>query len=691
MKRVAIDVGGTFTDVLVLDEAGAIRGFKCATTPGDPSIGLINGLAQAAKGYARPLNEFAADIELLLHGTTLATNALLTGRGARVGMLTTENFRDVTELRKGFKNIRTSMYNVFVPPYAPLVPRYRRLGVKERTLYTGKVEIPLDEAETRKTLRELKADGVDSLAICFLHSYVNPANEQAAVRLAREELSGAHIVASHEILPVWGEFERFSTTIVSASLGLIVGGYLGTLERRLKDIRFGGTLLLVQSDGLVQTALESRRRAVYLLSSGPAAAPSAAGHWGRALNQENLISIDMGGTSLDVCMIRKGVIPTTTESWVGEERVGIKMVEVHSIGAGGGSLGWIDPLGLLRVGPKSAGAEPGPACYDRGGTEPAVTDADLLLGYVPHDYFLGGEIVLKPELAGAAMEKIGSQLNMDAAQAAQAMFTTVNSMMADQIRELSTKRGHDVRDFTLVGGGGAGPVHAAAIADLVGIPKVLIPRFSGLFSAFGMFAMDIGRSYIRSHVRRWKAVELDPVNRLFEEMEQEGKRAFAELGALAAGINTRIKVARSADLRYQGQFHEIEVPLEGYPVSAEVLAQAAAQFHRRHKELYNFADANRPLEFLGCRTTVTAARAPFSTPPIAVGGKDASQAIKRRRRCLFDGKAVETPCYASDRLAAGNVIDGPAVIEEATTTVLVHQSWRCTVDTVGNYLLEKQA
>lgn len=687
MKRVAIDVGGTFTDVLVLDEGGGIRGFKAATTPSDPSIGVINGMTEAARGFGQPLRDFASEVELLIHGTTLATNALLTGRGAKVGMLTTKNFRDVTELRKGFKNVRTSMYNVFVPPYRPLVPRYLRLGVEERTLYTGELEVPLDEAAARRALQELKTQGVDSLAICFLHSYVNPANEQAAARLSQEVLNGAHIVASHEILPTCGEFERFSTTIVSASIGSIVDKYLSTLERRLHEVDFRGALLLVQSDGLVQSAEESRRRAVYLISSGPAAAPSAATHWGRVLNTQDLISIDMGGTSLDVCLIRKGNIPTTTESWVGEERVAIKMVEVHSIGAGGGSIGWIDQLGLLRVGPMSAGAEPGPACYGRGGTDPTVTDADLVLGYIPHDYFLGGEISLQPELARAAMEKIGAHLNLDVTQTAHAVFATVNSIMADQIREISTKRGHDVRDFTLVGAGGAGPVHAAAIADLVGIPMILIPRFSGLFSAFGMFAMDIGRSYVRSHVRRWKSVELDTVNRLFAEMEQEGRTAFAGLGALA----DRIRVARSADLRYLGQFHEIEVPLEGYPVTAAVLSQAAALFHQRHNEIYGFSDQARALEFLACRTTVTALRAEFSTPAIPAGSEDTSKAIKRRRRCFFDGEFVETPCFAAERLAGGNVINGPAVVEEATTTVLVPRSYRCRIDSVGNYILEKRA
>lgn len=686
MRRVAVDVGGTFTDVLVLDEDGGVREFKVPTTPDDPSVGVSEGLEKAARGLGVPPERFAADVELIIHGTTLATNALLTGRGARVGMLTTENFRDIIEIRRGFKNIRTSMYNVFVPPYRPLVPRYLRLGVPERSLYTGEIEKPLDEAATFRALGQLRAEGVQAAAICFLHSYANPANERAAAQLAHQVLDGAYVVASHDILPVWREFERFSTTVVSAYIGPVVDGYLDTLERRLAETGFGGSLFLVQSDGLVQSPAESRRRAVYLISSGPAAAPGAAAHWGRTIGAQDLISMDMGGTSFDVCLLQGGEIPTTTETWVGEERVAIKMVDIHSLGAGGGSIAWIDSLGLLRVGPQSAGAQPGPACYGRGGTEPTVTDADLILGYVPSDYFLAGELSLDVRRARSAIARVADLLGMDVTAAAHAIFTTVNSSMADQIREISTKRGHDVRDFTLIGAGGAGPVHAAAIAELVGIPRVVIPRFSALFSAFGMFAMDIGRSYARSHVRRWPAVELDTVNGLCAEMEREGRQAFAPLGIPADDV----QVARSADLRYLGQFHEIEISLRGYPVTQEVLEQARADFHRRHQDLYGFSHSTRGLEFLGCRTTVTALRAPLGVPPVASGPADPSLAFKRSRRAFFGEAYVDTPCYNGERLQAGNRLGGPAIIEEAATTVIVPPGFVCTVDPYRNYILEAE-
>ncbi|MDP2601198.1 MAG: hydantoinase/oxoprolinase family protein, partial [Deltaproteobacteria bacterium] len=439
MTRVAIDVGGTFTDCLVLDQQGRLREFKALTTPQDPSRGLMECLEKAARAEQKSLPEFARTLEYIIHGTTLATNALLTGRGAKIAMLTTEGFRDEVEIRRGFKNIRTSMYNLQVPPYKPIVPRYLRLPVRERMLYTGEVETPVDVSSARAAVEKCRNEDVQSIAICFLHSYANPENERKAAEICRETFDGkVYITTSHEILPVWQEYERFSTTLVSASIGPIVSDYLLSLEQRLADIGFKGSLLMVRADGLVQSATHSRRQAVSLINSGPAAAPSAALFFAGPSGQQDLISIDMGGTSLDVCMIRRGEIPTTTESWIGDERVAIKMVDLHSIGAGGGSLAWIDSLGLLRVGPQSAGADPGPACYGRGGDRPTVTDADVLLGYLPTDYFLGGEIALDAERSRKAIQTVGAPLGLTEIETAQAIYQSVNSLMADQVIELST-------------------------------------------------------------------------------------------------------------------------------------------------------------------------------------------------------------------------------------------------------------
>ncbi|MEK7229669.1 MAG: hydantoinase/oxoprolinase family protein, partial [Candidatus Binatota bacterium] len=395
--------------------------------------------------------------------------------------------------------------------------------------------------------------------------------------------------------------------------------------------------------------------------------------------------IDMGGTSLDVCLIREGEIPTTTESWVGEERVAVKMVDIHSAGAGGGSIAWIDSLGLLRVGPHSAGAEPGPACYSKGGKNPTVTDADLLLGYVPADFFLGGEIQLSPERAEEAVKQVAHPLGMTVAQAAQAIFTTVNSFMADQITEVSTKRGYDIRDFALVGGGGAGPVHAAAIAELLSIPTVVIPSIAAAYSAFGMFAMDIGRNFARSYICGAKRIDSERVKQLYQEMEAEALEGFRSNGIPPE----QVVFSRTADMRYVGQFHEVEVELSGANLTASQLEDTLTKFHERHEELYTFSMLWKSVEFLTFRLRATAARAPFRLREIGRVGPDSAIGLKRRRSCWFDGREVDTPVYDGTQLLAGCRFHGPAIIEETTTTVVIPASFLCTVDQWKNYLLTR--
>jgi len=685
MYRVCIDVGGTFTDGLVLDERGNLQQFKSATTPQDPSVGFLACLEKAAGAFHQSLSSFLADVDLLIHGTTLATNTLINESGAKTGMITTKDFRDIIEIRRGYKNIRTSMYNVFVPPYKPLVPRHSRLEVEERTVHSGEILTPLNEAQVPQAISKLKEKGVQSVAICFLHSYANPRNEQRATEIAKALFDGAYITASHEILPVWREFERFSTTVVSAYVGPVVERYLRALEKRLKDSGFRGSLLLMLSSGLVETVEHCIPRAVFLIGSGPAAAPSGALYLGRALDQQNLLSIDMGGTSFDVCMIRHGQIPTSTESWVGDERVAIKMVDIHSAGAGGGSIAWVDSLGLLRVGPHSAGAEPGPACYGKGGEAPTVTDADLLLGYVPADFFLGGEIPLNVERATQAVMKVADPLNMSVSQAAQAIFTTVNSFMADQISEVSTKRGYDIRDFALVVGGGAGPVHAATIADQLGIPTVVIPTVAATYSAFGMFAMDIGRDYARSYISRADRIDLDRVTRLYEEMEQEALEASRSMHVPSG----QVVFTRSADTRYIGQFHEVEVEMARGKLGPGDIETALQSFHQKHEELYTFNMHWKGVEFLTFRLKAVAPKAPFHLRQIGQGGRDASAALKRRRSCWFNGREMDTPVYDGDKLLAGNLIQGPAIIEESTT--VIPETFSCSVDERKNYVLTRRS
>jgi N-methylhydantoinase A len=636
------------------------------------------------------LPEFMSNVRLLIaHGTTLSTNALLTGRIAKVGLLTTDGFRDTLEIRRGFKNIHTSRFNVFVPPYKPLVPRKLRLTVEERTLYTGEILTPLKEADVYAAIGKFKEANVEAVAICFLHSYINPTNEKRALEICRRELGGVYLTVSHEVLPVYREYERFSTTAVSAAVGPITAGYLSALREKLREIGFKGTLYMVSGGGLVQSVDESARRAASLINSGPAAAPSGAIRLGQIVGCKNLFSVDMGGTSYDVCLIGDGEIPTTDYNWVGDERVAMKMVDVPSVGAGGGSLAWIDTLGLLRVGPQSAGADPGPACYGRGGTQPAVTDADLILGYVPADYFLGGEIVLNRELAETALRSVAEPLGIDLATAAMTIFKTVNSLMADKMTEISTKRGYDIRDFALVVGGGAGPVHGAYVADLLEIPTVIIPRYAATYSAFGMLNMAVGKNFARSLLMRKSFLDLDRVNRLFEEMEVEAQEVLREIGIAAE--NTVLR--RSIDIRYVGQFHEVEVTdIPQGTLGAQEIDQIIQSFHRRHKDLFTFDMAKREVELLNVLLKATVRHEPLKLAEIPAASTALEKLLKRRRPMLWNlSKGYqETAVFDGDRLGAGHRIEGPAIIEEAATTVVIPPNYVCAVDKIKNYILSRR-
>ncbi|MBI2999912.1 MAG: hydantoinase/oxoprolinase family protein [Deltaproteobacteria bacterium] len=690
MIKIAIDVGGTFTDCLVLDATGEIREFKSPTTPNDPTIGLTRVLEKAASDFRQDLPLFLSKVGVMIaHGTTLSTNALLTGKVAKVGLLATEGFRDTLEMRRGYKNIRTSRFNLFVPPYRPLVPRYLRLGVRERIRDTGEILTPLHEDDVYAAIAQFKDEKVEAVAVCFLHSYINPTHEERAAQICRQGLNGVYVTASHEVLPVYREYERFSTAVVSAAVGPITEKYLRSLTNQMQELGFRGTLYMVGGGGLVQSVEESIRCAVSLIGSGPAAAPAGAIRLGQCVGTQNLFSVDMGGTSFDVCLVRDGVIPSTDFNWVGDERIALKMVDVPSVGAGGGSIAWVDSLGLLQVGPQSAGADPGPACYGKGGSQPTVTDADLILGFVPADYFLAGEIPLQTKLAEAAIRSVGERLGLGVPATAQTMFTTVNAVMADKMTEISTKRGYDVRDFVLVVGGGAGPVHGAHLAQLLDIPKVVVPRYAATYSAFGMLNMELGRDFARSVISRRKLLDLERLNGFFADIEGEARQVLGEIGISPRDVVLR----RSLEMRYLGQFHEVEVtevPLG--KIGPNDLEEIVAAFHRRHRDLFTFDMPERDVEFLNARLKATARQEPLKLGEIARTTGKASQALKRRRPILWNLARgyEETPIYDGAKLCAGHIVAGPGVIEEPTTTVVIPASFVCRVDDFRNYILTRE-
>ncbi len=686
VKQVTIDVGGTFTDCLCLDESGTLHRFKASTTPSDPTKGFLAAVSKAAAHFGKSLADFLGDVERIVHGTTLGTNALITRRGAKVGMITTEGFRDVIEMRRGIKNLHGSIFDQFVEPYEPLVPRYLRLPVEERIRYTGDVITPLNEKQVRHAARALVDAGCDAIAICLLSSYVNPAHERRAKEIVKEVVPKAYITTSHEILPVWREFERFSTTVISAYIGPIISNYINELVHQLSENGFAGSLMMMQANALMQTPDHCIERAVYLLDSGPAAAPSGALAVVGDQGNTNVLSVDMGGTSFDICMLKNGVIPTTTESWVGEDRVAINMVDLVTIGAGGGSIAWIDSLGLLRVGPQSAGADPGPAAYGKG-KHATVTDANLVLGYVPADYFLGGEMTVDVERSRQAIAAIGSPLGMSVEQAALAIWTTVNANMVNAIHEMCTKKGHDIRTFTLVAGGGAGGAHVAGIAKRLSLPMVVVPRVAALMSAFGMYNLDLGLEFARSRFLDRSQVDLRELQALLKDMRSEAETAFTRLG-----INSsELSYFPTVEMRYAGQFTDLDVELPGMEITEHSVEQLVQNFHAKHLQLFTYNLPWLGVEFLTFRLRVTAPRRMVERPRVATGAGSAANSHRGARRVLFNDGARETQVYDWDGLRPGEVVPGPAVIVDRTTSVLVLPDFICTVDPFDSLILRPSA
>lgn len=688
MYKVCIDIGGTFTDCVVLDESGDLFQCKANTTPQDLSIGLMNSFEKAAVRYGLTVEEFLGQTQTIVHGTTVALNALLQRAGVKTALIGTKGFRDISEMRMGLRNINTSMYNMFIPPVDPIVPRRHRYTVEERTKYNGEILTKLNEDELREVISAIKKEDIEAVAICFLHSYINPENERRAAEICRQEFGDdIYVCASSDIIQIVGEFERESTAILNAYVGPIVSRYFSNINAKLKERNFNGQLLIMQADAMVQFVSEAVKKPVCLLNSGPASGPSGALFVGEQVGRKNIITIDMGGTSLDIGFVKDGQINLSRRRWVGDEMVAVKMVDIATLGTGGGSLSWFDSLDMLRVGPKSAGADPGPVCYGKGGTQVALTDADLVLGYVPSDYFLGGSIPLDYELAKEALGKVGEKLNTSAEQAAQTVFSIANGNMADAISLVTTKSGHDVRDFSLFALGGAGATHAAFLAESLGIPEVIVSPFASAFCAWSMFTLDIGREYLRPCVTPAKTADVNVINRLYQEMTDDALREFAAFGVSPDDL----EFERTMEFRYKAQFHDVEVG--GIPnkvLSAEDFNDVVEMFHKRYEELHMYSLSFYEAELRGLGLTVKVKKKESITvKEIEAGTTDASAAWKRQRECLFNGKRVMTPVYDSEKLKANNVITGPAIIEVPTTTVVVPEAWDCEVDKYGNYIVRR--
>ncbi|RPH65764.1 MAG: hydantoinase/oxoprolinase family protein [Burkholderiales bacterium] len=688
--RIGIDVGGTFTDYLLLDPDGGTRAHKVLSTPDDPSRAVLQGLGELAAASGASLDAFLRRVEIIVHGTTVTTNAVLTGRFARTGLLTTHGFRDALQMRRG---VRESFYdNKFTAP-TPLVRRRLRLPVRGRIAHDGRELEPLSIEDVDEAIAVLASNGVEAVAICFMHAYANTAHEEAAAERVAQRLPDAYLSVSSRVLPQVRFYERTSTTVLNAVIGPILRRYMENLQRRLADSGFTGVLRVMQSNGGVASADAVSALAVSTLLSGPAAAPSAGLAAIEPYGGDRFITVDMGGTSFDAAMIVDGSPSVATTGSVNRFAMALPAMDIATIGAGGGSIAWIDH-GLLRMGPQSAGADPGPACYGRGGEAPTCSDANLLLGYLSADYFAGGRLRLDRQAALAAIERgVAGPLGMDAVSAAHGMYRVMNVNMASAIREISVKKGWDPREFPLICAGGAGAVHAAMIARELGIRRIVVPRDASIFCASGMLRTDLKHDFVRSHAALLGGERIDR-RRLVALVDSMMGDADAVLAS--EGIDPQRRgFALSLDLRYLGQYHEVsvEVPIEWLRIGAWDAIRGA--FHDRHDRLYGYAlrDEGTPVQLVSLRLAASGRTDKPSAPRAPVSDPDARHALKGRRPVYqpADAAFADTPVYDGESLRHGNRLPGPAIVEKVTTTVFVPAGFALEVDALGGFLLEDRA
>jgi N-methylhydantoinase A len=675
--QIGVDIGGTFTDIVALDARGRLTLAKVPSTPKD----LLDGIAAATTKVLALAGATPADVERFIHGTTIATNAVLEQKGAVTAVLTTEGFEDVLELGR---MKRSRMYDLAMDPEVPtfLAPRRRRVGIRERLDARGRVLVPLNEDDVRAAAAKLSAQGVQAIAVCYLFSFVNPAHERRTREIIADVAPDISVSLSSEVDPTFREYERLCVTAFDAYLGPVVKRYLAGLGDTLRGLGVPGVPLIMRSRGGIVSAALAAQQPVTLFLSGPAGGVIGAAFAAERAGVRDFVSLDMGGTSNDVAVVRAGRPLLASEGAIGPYPVRTPMVDVNTIGAGGGSIAWIDAAGGLRVGPRSAGAEPGPACYARGGDEATVTDASLVLGYLNPTRFAGGAMKLDVTAAERALTAIGRRLGVDAVAAAAGIHRVVNARMADQIRLVTIKRGYDPRQFALVVLGGAGPVHGAALAAEMGMAEVLVPEAPGVLAAFGLLAAAIEHHHARTLQARTDGADLAAINRCLAELDAAGRGRMREEGVPAQEVN----VAYAADMRYVGQAYELEVALTA-PVTPDRVPEIVAAFHAVHERVYGYARAQQPVEFVNFRAVHTF---PLPRPVLTPAPRDGSlqAALIGERRAYFD-RFVSTAIYERARLPLGARLAGPAIVEQPDTTTVIPPGVAALVDDAGNLRLRR--
>ncbi|MGA7488512.1 MAG: hydantoinase/oxoprolinase family protein [Xanthobacteraceae bacterium] len=677
MIVVAIDIGGTFTDLVAFDQAaGRFVEAKSLTTPAQLGQGVIDCIRKS--GLA------ATAIDELIHGSTIAINTLIERKGAKTGLVVTRGTRDVYIIGRGN---RPEAYNLFFRRHRPLVPRHLTREVGERLLSSGSVHAALDRADVADACRALAAEGVEAVAVCFLHSYANPEHERIAGEMIRAAMPGAYVSLSHEILREYREFERMSTTVVNAYVGPRVGGYVKTLKSHLGAIGFRGALSIMRSNGGVMTPEIATERPAAMMESGPVGGIIAAAQVGQALGCGNVISFDMGGTTAKASLVRDGE-PTMAPGYhVGGYASGhpvmLPMIDVVEVGAGGGSIAWLDEVGALKVGPQSAGADPGPICYRGGGVEPTITDANVVLGRLDPDNFLGGQMKLDADGARRGIkEKIAAPLRMSTTAAAQAIVEIAIAKMSLAVREVSVAKGYDPRDFALVASGGAGPLHVTAIARELHIPKVVVPLFPSHFSALGMLLADERHDFIRTVYADLAGADFAALLKIHHEMVAEATASLRH----AAGAQRQIHL----DLRYVGQEFTLQVPVNLAQLESEDRAGIRAAFDALYEQRYAHHSPDEPVEMVNIRLAMIGKRPKPGFPRLAETGS-AAPARTREVHFIDAAKAVPCPVYLRETLGAGCTIAGPALIQEHGTTTVLFEQDTLTVAPSGELIIMVEA
>ena len=686
--RLGIDAGGTFTDFVLADKSGNIKIYKTLSTPNNPTKAIQDGLQLISEDLEISPEDIISQSDLCINGTTVGLNALIQHKGSPVGLICTEGHEDSIEIRLGHKE-DGYRYDPDYPPAVMLSPRYLRKGIRERILSNGKIKIPINEDDVREACKIFINEGINTIAISFIWSVLNQSHEIIAEKIVREMMPKAFITVGSKLYPQIREYTRTSTAVTNAYLSPTLKSYVSAINEYFINLGGENNVRYFQSNGGLATGEVMIDRSVYAINSGPASAPIAGLSIAKSFNYQNVITVDMGGTSFDITLTKEGSTNLNKNIDFLRYRIGIPMIQVETLGAGGGSIGWIDQMGLLQVGPHSAGANPGPACYDNGGEEPTVSDANLVLGYLNPEGLIGGKLPLNYKNAFNSIEKnIAKPLDIEVQKAAYGIFTIVNNNMVNGIRRVTIERGYDPRDFVLVAGGGATGAHITALAKEMGIDTILISKLSSGLCAYGQIISDVKYNFMATLPTRLNLLKAaEEINNAFKGIESKGIKYLNKDGF----EEKNIKIYRSLEMRYVGQIHECTLNIDFFEITNETLENIKEAFHNRHKELYTYSETESPVELVNIESTIYGKIDRPTYLELENKGQ-INDALKTSRNLIFSetGNLIKTPVYDGNKLSPGHQINGPAVVEEDTTTLVIEPEWFLELHKSGTYIIKKK-